>query len=323
MHIVDFNPAVYEHAARLIGKTPWQTSRDAELLFQAHATAFRLYRHSPVIVGIDIYNLEAEAYGARVDEPQGHGLPAITRHPCASMREVVRLDPSALTGAGRIPMVLAVGARLQQELPETKVSVPVSGPFSLACNLVGFETLLCEAMMDPEGVKRGLFHLVEGQKAFCAAIRERGLGVSIFESAATPPLLSPELFAEVEYPALTHLVETTSELLGYSASCIVGGDTAPIAEMLFRTGAGYVICPSETDQAAFMTVACRYPEVLVRVNMDPWTLVHGDEAAVQQEVQRVAELARSRPRTCIGTGVLPYEAEPEVVLRLKEYVASL
>ncbi|MBN2295787.1 MAG: hypothetical protein JXM70_25375, partial [Pirellulales bacterium] len=60
---MDISPSVYEHAAQLIGATPWQASRDAELMFCAHAEAYRRYRHTPIMPGIDIYNLEAEAYG--------------------------------------------------------------------------------------------------------------------------------------------------------------------------------------------------------------------------------------------------------------------
>ncbi len=320
---MDFTPAVYEHAARLIGKTPWETSRSADLLFAAHTAAFRLYHHAPVVVGIDVYNLEPEAYGAVVTEPEGCGLPAVTSHPCKELADIFRLRELDPDRDGRIPMVLAVAQKLQQALPEATVNVPVSGPFSLASNLLGFENLLCALMTDPGAVKKALLHLVEGQLAFCKAARARGLGITVFESAATPPLLSPALFAEVELPALTHLVQASSELLGRPAPCIVGGDTAPVAEMLFRTGAGYLICPSETDQPAFMQIAQQYPDVTVRINMDPWTLVSGDDAQLFGEVDRVAHLARGRPRTCIGTGVLPYEAEPEKVLRVKEYVASL
>ena len=54
---------VFEHAAALIARTPWEVSRDAELLFQAQAAAFRLYRHQPLIVAIDHYNLAPEACG--------------------------------------------------------------------------------------------------------------------------------------------------------------------------------------------------------------------------------------------------------------------
>ncbi|MGQ9560521.1 MAG: uroporphyrinogen decarboxylase family protein [Candidatus Oleimicrobiaceae bacterium] len=323
MKRMDFAPAVYEHAARLIGKTPWETSRNADLLFAAHEAAFRLYQHAPVVVGIDVYNLEPEAYGAVVTEPEGYGLPAVTGHPCAELTDIFRLRELDPGRDGRIPMVLAVGQKLRQALPEAIVNVPVSGPFSLASNLMGFESLLCALMTDAAMVGKALLHLVKGQLAFCKAALAQGLGITIFESAATPPLLSPALFAMVELPALTRLVQGASELLGRPAPCIVGGDTAPVAEMLFRTGAGYLICPSETDQPAFMHIAQQYPDVMVRINMDPWTLVSGDEVQLFREVDRVAQLASRRTRTCIGTGVLPYEAEPEKVLRVKAYVASL
>jgi hypothetical protein len=32
---VPFSPSVYEHCALLIGRTPWDVSRDGELLYQA------------------------------------------------------------------------------------------------------------------------------------------------------------------------------------------------------------------------------------------------------------------------------------------------
>jgi hypothetical protein len=36
---VQFSPSVYEHCALLIGRTPWNVSRDGELLYQAKAEA--------------------------------------------------------------------------------------------------------------------------------------------------------------------------------------------------------------------------------------------------------------------------------------------
>ena len=75
---MDFAPSVYEHCARLIDRSPWDVSRDPDLLFAAQAQAFRLYGHRPVVVGVDIYNLEAEAYGAMVAKPEGTGIPAVT-----------------------------------------------------------------------------------------------------------------------------------------------------------------------------------------------------------------------------------------------------
>ena len=37
--LMELSPSVYEHAAAVIGRSPWEVSRDRELLFQAHAAA--------------------------------------------------------------------------------------------------------------------------------------------------------------------------------------------------------------------------------------------------------------------------------------------
>jgi len=42
----------------------------------------------------------------------------------------------------------------------------------------------------------------------------------------------------------------------------------------------------------------------------------------QKEVDRVLELANNREKVCIGTGCLPFETEPEAVLKTKEYILS-
>ena len=112
---IPFSPSVYEHAAFLIGRTPWEVSRDPELLFSGHRTAYLEYRHSPIVVGIDIYNLEAEAYGGRVVEPSGNGIPAIPEPLFGSLGEAMGLRPFDPRRDGRIPMAIEVGRRLARE----------------------------------------------------------------------------------------------------------------------------------------------------------------------------------------------------------------
>jgi uroporphyrinogen decarboxylase len=315
-----FSPSIYEHAAKLINKTPWQVSRDSELLFQAHAEAFRLYHHSPVVAGIDIYNLEAEACGATIDPPEGNGIPAITRHICSSAKEVMGLPLFDPKSDGRIPMVIETGRRLAEALPGANVRIPVSGPFSITSNLVGFETLLVEILTDPDIVLEALQHIVVGQVKFCKEIVNNGLDISFFESSATPPLISPQMFKDVVLPSLKSLMEQASGIVGHPVPCIIGGDTRPILESIMETGTRYVICPSETDQKKFMEKMKPYPDVMVRININPNTLAAGDLKVIYQEVDRVIELAKGREKVCIGTGVLPFEAEPEVVLKTKDYI---
>ena len=63
---IPFTPVIYEHAARFVGRSPWEVSRNPELMFAAHRAAYLEYHQQVIAVAIDIYNLEAEAYGARV-----------------------------------------------------------------------------------------------------------------------------------------------------------------------------------------------------------------------------------------------------------------
>jgi len=319
---VQFCPSVYEHAARVIDKTPWEVSRNSRLLSKAHIEAFRLYNHCPVVVGIDIYNLEAEAYGAIINRPSGNGTPAIVRHLCSTAKELINLKPFNPKTDGRIPMVIEAARRIADECPEADVRIPLSGPFSLATNLAGFENLLCEIQTSPELVARALCHLVAGQVQFCKEIVGSGLDIGFFESAAAPPLLSPENFRDIELGALKKIMEETSAVVGHPVPCIIGGDTAPILDSILETGTGYVCCPAGTDQKMFMEKMRVHPNVMVRINMDPGPMTSKNFEAVKKEVDRVLSLAENRDRVCIGTGCLPYETDPQMVLKTKEYILS-
>jgi uroporphyrinogen decarboxylase len=321
--IMELSPSVYEHAAAVIGRMPWDVSRDEELLYTAHAAAYRLYRHTPIMPGIDIYNLEAEAYGGVVHNPGGTGIPAIPQPICRSAADLFRLKPLDPRADGRIPMEIRVAARLAREFPETQVRVPVSGPFSIASSLVGFENLLCDVVADPDAVAQSLLHLVDGQVAFAEEIKRQGVDVAFFESAACPPLLSPAMFRRVELPALKAIMARMAAVLGHAVPCIIGGNTTPILDAMLETGTGYVVAPCESDQAAFMKKVWDKTEVRVRVNMHVEVISRGPWERVQAEADRVIGLVTGRPNVCLGTGALPYETPPETVLRLREYVSSI
>jgi uroporphyrinogen decarboxylase len=320
---MELSPSIYEHAPAVIGRSPWDVSRDAELLFEAHAAAYRLYRHRPIMPGIDIYNLEAEAYGGVVQNPGGHGIPAITRPIFTSAGQLLRLPPLDPRRDGRIPMQIGVAARLAREFPEAEVRLPISGPFSIASSLVGFENLLCDVANDPETVAAALLHLVDGQVAFAEEVMRQGVDAAFFESAACPPLLSPAMFRRVELPALKSIMGRMATVLGHPVPCIIGGNTTPILEAMLETGTQYVIAPAEADQAAFLQTIWDRREIRVRVNMVADVVARGPWERIRAEADRVLRLVAGRPNVCLGTGALPYETRPEDVLRLREYVAAV
>lgn len=318
--MIPFSPSVYEHAAALVGRSPWDVSRNGDLLFEAHAAAYRLYRHTPVVVGIDIYNLEAEALGADVRDPGENGIPAVTASPCGSLDQALTLPPFDPETDGRIPVLLEVGQRLRREFPGADVRVPVSGPFSIAVSLRGVGGLLEDALVNPGRTRDWLVRLAENQGAFCRAVVRRGLDIAFFESAAAPPLLSPALFHAVELPALKQCIRIAEAACGHPVPCIIGGDTAPILEDILSTGTRYVICPAETDQAAFVAKTIGCPEVAVRINLDPHTVAQGSPSELAAAIDRIIELSRRRPNCLLGTGALPYETPPANVLFIQDYL---
>ena len=315
---MDCGIAVYEHAAFLIGRRPWEVSRDGELTYRAHAEAYRRYRHTPVVVSIDIYNLEAEAYGAVVQEPRGDGIPAIMEPLCRSADEMARLAVFDPATAGRIPIILDVARRLAAEFPQADIRVPMAGPFSIASSLLGVERLLYDALTRPDQTAAALMHLVQGQELLCQAVRDAGVGVAFFESAAAPPLLSPDLFRRVELPALKAVIQRGSAIMNHPLPCVVGGDTAPILDDLLETGTGYVINPIETDQQAFMKKIWDRTDVRVRVNAAPVIMARGSRREIRDEVDRIVQITAGRENVCFGTSALPYETPPENVLWVKE-----
>jgi len=319
---MEISPSVYEHAARFVQRSPWDVSRDGELLYQAHAGAYRYYRHTPIMPGIDIYNLEPEAYGAVVERPVGENIPAIGKHIFPSTRDLLRLPPLDPARDGRIPMLIAASRRLHETFPEAVVRTPISGPFSIASNLVGFETLLNEVVLEPDLAADALMHLVEGQVRFAEAIKEAGVEVAFFESAACPPMLSPALFRRVELPALKEILRRIAGVMGHPIPCIIGGNTEPIVDIMLETGTGYLVCPFETNQRKFLEKVWNRTEVRIRVNGDLRIISGGTWDQITAEASRLLELVQGRPNVCLGTGALPYETPPENVRRLMAYIAE-
>lgn len=303
--------------------TPWDVSRDVELVWRAHSTAYELYHHSPIVVGIDIYNLEAEAYGCAVEQPGGNGIPAVTSGIFDSIEEARSLKPFDPETDGRIGMIIEAGKRLAADFPEADVRIPVSGPFSIAVSLLSLGSLLESVAYSPGATSEFLKQLVEGQVQFCQAIVDAGLDVAFFESAAAPPLLSPKHFREVELPALTEAMERVAEVVKHPVPCIIGGDTEPILDEILSTGTGYIICPAETetDQAAFMKKFGDRTDVKVRINLTPNIVAYGSREAILAEVDRILELADGKPNVLLGTGAAPYETPSENILLIKEYVS--
>jgi len=316
-----FAPVAYEHAARLIGKSPWDVSRDPELLYQAHKEAYLTYRHSPVVPVIDIYNIEAEGYGAIVEKPHGNSLPAIREPVLNSVSDVIKLKrPSP--APDRTIMAVDVADRLRGEFPEIDIRIPLSGPFSIAANLLGYEKIITELVADEPAVVSALEKLVEDQLQTASYVAERNFAVTLFETGASPPMLSPSMFKSALLHPLKVLVGRIADLQSSPPSLIIGGDTVKILDYILETGTKFIICPAETNQAEFLAGIYEKSDAVVRVNMSPSILVSDSWDDIRSEVDRILGLIHGIDNACIGTGPLPYETDPGTVLKIRDYIET-
>lgn len=317
---IHFSPGIYEHSAALIGQSPCRVSRDGYHLFEAQRTAWQRYRHPILVAGIDVYNVEPEILGAELNRPDGSEVPSILSHPFSSVDDILQAGPPDPQRAGRMPMILDVAARLSLECQPAYV--PVCGPLAFANGLVGMDEMLCSMMDDPDLVRKALVHLAEIQASYVRAILKAGARPLIFESGASPPLLPPVLFQEIEAPALGRLFAVCRESGEPAPACILGGDVAPVLPHLLALNPGFLICPAETDQETFVNLAAQYPQVEVRINMPVSSLLEPDWDKATATADAAIILARRLENSSVGTGVVPFDTNPDQVLRLRDYVQN-
>jgi hypothetical protein len=144
-----------------------------------------------------------------------------------------------------------------------------------------------------------------------------------FDSAASPPIIAGGSFRTIVLPAFCELIAGSRELMNESPPLIIGGNTLGILEDLVSTGTEYLICPAETDREAFMAVMEKYPSVTVRLNTPARLFASDDREALRKELEHLAKLAGGRPATVLGSGVLPYDADPGMVKFAQEFAAAL
>jgi uroporphyrinogen-III decarboxylase len=266
--------------------------------------------------------VEAQAWGATLETHDPQGVPVLEGPIFTNIEELLGLADLHVEKDGRLPVLLHAAQKIATELPGVPLRIALAGPFSIAVGLFGFETLLMEMLENGEAVGAALKKLGQHQARLCSEFAERGFQVTIYDSGAAPPLVSPDMFADVVAPALRPIFDAGRQA-GKPVACIIGGDMAPSIEHLLECGPAAVICPAETDQEAFMRKALSWPEIGVRINLPAELVTRGDEAALQEAITRLAPLARQHPRASLGTGVLPYDANPDLILKLSAFAASL
>lgn len=313
---MEWAPAIYEHKAALIGRSPVEVSKSAELLATAILKEHEIYRADYLTVGLDVYNIEAEALGAAIRVPGKNECPDID----GRLYDLSHLPESMLVPdtarSGRFPLLLDAAAQVEAAIgDQIRIRVAASGPVTLAAKLAGLEGIIM-SLFGGDGAAVRLLEFCTGvAEAWCGQIRQQGLEVILFDSMAAPPMFSPDMFAEYISPLFKRLMSLLAESGQEERELVIGGDTVPVAQLLRETGATILLCDFAADATDFAAGISNGSEIQVRRNVNPAALagLAADDAA--KRLEALADSFR-RDLGCFakpiaGTGILPYNFDPE------------
>jgi uroporphyrinogen decarboxylase len=188
--------------------------------------------------------------------------------------------------------------------------------------LMGFEAAIEAIYDDDERLKRLLEVLLLFQKRYCGEIAAGGLGVTVFESWATPPLVSPEIYKKFAFPYERALLEHLEQLGVASRPLVIGGDTRAIVDDILDTGTTLLVSDYNTP-LPFYAAKARAKNVLIRANIDPRLVRDGSETKLLARVKEILHIAEEYPKLIVGTGVIPYDTPPENLLRVKRMLEDM
>ncbi len=317
---IPFIPTIFEHSAKVIGKTPSEIAQDEDLIVESQLACYEIYRHDLISIGVDIYNLEYEALGAKVFFPDNEELPSISETMVTSPDDIDKLKVPDPEKDGRMPMFLNAVQRVHEKVGhEVIVNGTVVGPFTLAAIMRGFENFVMDMVMEPEFAFKLMEFANKVSLAFAESFIKRGVGLSINESWIAPPLLSPAFYAENVVGYEKQLIHAIKKLGQKNVALISGGNTTDIVDDMITTGTSLLLADSECDRKYYKKV-CSENNILMRASIASKIVEDGNEATMRRAAEEVIKDCRDYSGFIFGCGIVSYDTLPENVVKLKNIV---
>lgn len=317
---IPFAPVIYEHAASLTGVNTSDLARDEDLIVKGQLAAYEHYRHDLVSVGVDIYNIEAEALGCKVSYFTDSTIPSIAEPIVSNYDDLRKLRIPNPATDGRMPMYISATRRINEIIGnEVFVSGTIVGPFTLAAILRGFEPFVMDFLMDEEFAIEQLKFTSEVCFTYAKAFIDMGVGISINESWIAPPLLSPEIFKSTVFTFEQQLIGRIKSHGLKNVALICGGDTSAIAPSLAQTGSSLLMADSNSDQVAYKKLCSEY-KINLRASIESSLLQRGNYEHLEKAVKEVIAKCSENGRFIFGCGVVSGDTSVNSVLMLKALV---
>jgi uroporphyrinogen decarboxylase len=320
-----FVPAIYEHKGKLIGKSPSEICRNADFLAAGLLREAELYDPDMLVVGIDVYNVEAEALGSRVVYfAETNDVPAIADPVLRAASGLDRLGVPDPERDGRMPVYLQAAAEVQRALgKEMIVRGALSGPFSMAAALAGTDNFLMACLEDPGFVRRAMEFTAQVTVAFGKSFIGRGVEPILFDSWATPQMCSPRVFHEHVAPLYRDYVIPEFRAAGARfVPLIIGGKTDAVIDDLIATGCDQLLADAPANRKLFLE-KCGAARKPFRANVRAQLVHSGPVEEIRRRSIEILGDCAGYPGFLFGCGVVAYDCPAEHVLVMREALEEI
>jgi uroporphyrinogen decarboxylase len=312
-----FCPAIYDYKITFSNTALNLFGQSEDEFIEAIDREIESLQSEVVTCGYDIYNIEAEAIGAVVNRENKDVFPDITKPVISNLNEVDLL-PQFNTLRGRMSLMIDITDKLHKKYNETVyIRGAVSGPFSLAGRIYNKEKLILDCVINSEGVYQLLQYSTDVIIMYLNGYLEKGLDVVVFDSLASPPLLSPEIYRDLIWPFHRKIFEFMIERGVQIRPLIMGGNTLPVIGYLSKTGANQLLLDYIVPVRDAKTILDQ-SDLAYRVNIDPAIIANPDPGNIADYLRQVLGELNYYPNLLLGTGILM----PNVLLENIQFVRN-
>jgi uroporphyrinogen decarboxylase len=314
-----FCPAIYDFKINFSNNSVSEFGQTKAELLEAIDNEIDALQSEVVTCGYDIYNIEAEAVGAVVNRAHKNIFPEIS-HPLVDRLNVLHKLPELAGLSGRMPLMIDITKLLNEKYKDSVyIRGAISGPFSMAGKLYDQEKLILDCMINTIGVYDLLDYCTNVILTYLNGFLELGLDIVVFDSLASPPLVSPEIYRDIILPYHTRIFTFMSDRDVHIRPLIMGGNTLPIIGYLAKTGANQLLLDYVVP-VRDAKIILEQSDLAFRINIDPAIIAAYDFDDIATHLKLVLGELGHHPNLLLGTGILMPDTPLENIQFVRNFI---
>lgn len=232
-HTMPVIPLVGIHGAQLAAIDIEKALKSRSLMVNSQLHALDLYGYDGVISFMDL-TLEAEALGCRILYRRDT-VPSVAEALFQDINDYDRIEVTRIEESERVEEFIRAAELMKENIDGSKTAVGayITGPFTLAGQLMGMETLFENMILHPESFEQVLKKTGEVTGVMGEKYKKLGLDlVIVLDPMASPDLISPRHFRTMVKPFIKRVVQMMNPPHALIVLHICGDTTSILPDMI-------------------------------------------------------------------------------------------